>query len=267
MESIFSSNGLYGAMGNGMTYANQQAKETNWTNALSAEEEKELHRSDSGVSIDIPKERVWQAKCTHRDPKTRQFTLRENPDGTVTCLKCGSTFNLIHGVSMEEITKVIGGAIDILETMKTAYVDMTPQVIQTYFIILPFLEIAPKLYEAAMKTLNEVGVTSMGVTGNYSPSDMFNSLYTAMGNVGMMNPAVMQGGMPMMQGQIQMPAMQGASMNPPGGVVYNPMQTGSVAMPGVAETVTNPTPAPPIVQQAQPKEGQTVQVSKQFKLD
>lgn len=267
MDSIFA-NPMYGQYANGMTYANQQAKETNWTNALSPEEERALHQNGGGVSIDIPKEKLWQAKCTHRDPKTKQFTIRENPDGTVTCLKCGATFHLVQGTNMKEITEIIGGAIDILQTMKTAYVDMTPEVVQTYFICLPFLEIAPKLYEAAMKTLNSLG-SNVGLTGNTVPGDMFNSLFAAMGNVGMMNPNMAyQQPYPYGQQMMGMPMQNGVFMNPPAGQAgYNPMQTGSGPMPGVAETVTNPTPAPPVMQTQQPKEGQPVQMSKQFKLD
>lgn len=264
MDSIFDSNSMYGQYGGGMTYNNQPVKETQWTNALSPEEERALHQTGSGVSIEIPKEKLWQAKCTHRDPGTKQFTIKKNGDGTVTCLKCGATFHLVDNVKQEDIVKVIGGAIDILQTMKIAYVDMTPEVIQTYFVCLPFLEIAPKLYEAAMKTLNNVG-SNMGLTGNYSPTDAFNSLYTAMNNVGgMMNPMMPMGqpmmGMPQMMGVMGQPFMN----QPTGPAMYNPMQTGTMG--GVVETVANPQPAPPVVNQ-QPKKEDQVQVTKQFKLD
>lgn len=257
MESIFGSNSMYGGYGNGMQYAQQ--KELTWTNALSAEEEKALHKGPEGLSLEIPKEDMFRAKCTHRDPKTKQFTIRENKDHTVTCLKCGATFNVVDNVDPDLIKKTIGGVIDILQTAKMAYIDMTPEAIQTYFIILPFLEIAPQLYEAAMQTLSKA-LPGAGITGNNVNANLFDSLYNTVGNPAMMNPAAvaaaystmmgMGGGMPVQEGPVPF-------MN-------NPMQTGyrgwsmgtPAVMPGVAETV--PATGGVTVGTAAPKEGQTV---------
>ena len=123
---------------------------------LTPEDEKELHRGAQALSLDIPKEAMLRAKCTHRDPATHNFTIRPADDGNgYVCMKCGAHFNVVDGHSMKEINEIIGGAIDILQTTKMMYVDMTPEVIQAYFVILPFLELAPKMYEAAVKHIQE----------------------------------------------------------------------------------------------------------------
>lgn len=257
MDSVFN-NSVYGNYGNGMMYGGPVQKDLTWTNAITPEEERALHKGTAGISLDIPKEDMYRAKCTHRDPATKRFTVTRNDDGSVTCLKCGARFNLVGNVNIDEIKRVIGGAIDILQTTKLAYIDMTPEVIQTYFVILPFLEIAPQLYEAAMHTLDGV-IPTNGITGNYTPADAFGSLYSAVGNMGV-NPAMM--------GQVYgMPPQQ--FMNPPTGAVpyaMNPMQTqGGYIMPGVVDSTATMQTAP--AQQVQPQEGQTVQVGKKFKLD
>lgn len=274
MNSIFDQNNnpVYGTYANGMMYGGNPGKDLAWTNALLPEEEKQLHRGSSAISLDIPQEEMFRAKCTHRDPATRTFSVRPNADGTVTCTKCGARFNPVNNVDIEEIKRVIGGTIDILQTIKMAYIDMTPEVIQAYFITLPLLGIAPQMYEAAMHTLDSA-TPGMGITQNYAPQDAFNSLYSAVGNMGMVNPMMMNAAM--YGGQ-----MQGQFMNPPAGSVpyyANPMQTQNVvyqqpgqqappamgqpmAMPGVSQEQAPATAS-------QPQEGQPVQVGKKFKLD
>lgn len=271
MNSFFNNNQqatAYGQWNNGMTYGQPQ-KELMWTNALTPEEEKALHKGPSSLSLDIPKEDMWRAKCTHRDPASKQFTIRENGDGTVTCLKCGATFNVVDKAAMEEIKKVIGGTIDILQTTKMAYIDMTPEVVQSYFVILPFLEIAPKLYEAAMNTLNNA-VPGMGMTNNFVPGDMFQMLNQAVGTMGMpMGGNFMNQPMPPMgypqQPQYaqpnygQMPMQQVPFNQNPLQTQYTPQQ-----MQQQQPVQTQPQPA----QQAAPapKEGDTAKVSRTFDL-
>lgn len=264
MDSVFNSNNnsIYGNYGNGMTYG-ANTKELTWTNPISPEEERSL-QGTTGISLDIPKENMIRAKCTHRDPATRNFTLKRNEDGSVTCLKCGARFNVVDNVPMKDINRVVGGVIDILQTAKMAYVDMTPEVIQTYFVILPFLEIAPKMFETAMHTLDKV-TNGAGITNNHAPGDQFNSLYSAMGGMGMMNPMMMAAMMAQMNG---MNGNMGAGMmTPPTGEVpaaMNPMQTGSsYNMGGMMPGVNDATAA----KAAAPAEGQPIQVGKKFKLD
>lgn len=194
MNSVFN-NSMYGSqLGGGSQYVDQSKGNMAWTNPLTAEDERELHKGPSALSLDIPKENMLRAKCTHRDPNTRQFTVRMADDGNgCVCTKCGAKFNVVDNVDMKQIEEVIGGAIDILQTIKLAYVDMTPEVVQTYFVILPFLELAPKLYEAAMQTLKRA-VPNAALGANAVNGDYYNSYYSMVGNpyAAMMgNPAAM----------------------------------------------------------------------------
>lgn len=265
MDSVFNNNNnsVYGSYGNGMTYGVPN-KELTWTNPITAEEERSLQRGTAGISLDIPKESMIRAKCTHRDPQTRKFTLRENEDGSVTCLKCGARFNLVNNVPLSEISKIVGGVIDILQTTKLSYVDMTPDVIQSYFIILPFLEILPKMYETSMHTIDKV-MKNMGLSGNYATNNAFENLYSTLG-MGAFNPMMMAAMMQQMANANANANAGGAFMNPPGGEVpswANPFQTGAATygMPGVVDSTAKDAAAPP------PAAGQSVQVGKKFKLD
>lgn len=275
MASVFDNN-VYSPYSNGMMYGTQ--KDVQWTNALTPEEEKELHRGTSALSLEIPREDMLRAKCTHRDPVTRQFTTRENGDGSVTCMKCGARFNPVSDVSPEEIRKVIGGTIDILQTIKMTYIDMTPEIVQAYFVVLPFLEIAPKMYDAAMQTFSNV-VPGQGISPNHAPGDIFNSLYSAVANPGMMNPSAMGAAMGMNPNMMNMP-MYGQTFNPYSGGMgsmgqvppqNNPMQ---LQNPGAAMGAVPTPPQTPVApaqtandaSAAAPKEGDTVKVTNAFNL-
>lgn len=252
MASVFDNN-VYSPYSNGMMYGTQ--KDVQWTNALTPEEEKELHRGTSALSLEIPREDMLRAKCTHRDPVTRQFTTRENGDGSVTCMKCGARFNPVSDVSPEEIRKVIGGTIDILQTIKMTYIDMTPEIVQAYFVVLPFLEIAPKMYDAAMQTFSNV-VPGQGISPNYAPGDIFNSLYSAVANPGMMNPSAMGAAMGSM-GQVP-PQNNPMQLQNPGAAMG--------AVPTPPQTPVAPAQTANDASAAAPKEGDTVKVTNAFNL-
>ena len=266
MRSVFDEQvqgtGVYSGYENGMQYANAPQANLTWTQALTPEEEKILHKAPSTLSLEIPKEDMLRAKCTHRDPQGKKFTIKRNDDGTYTCLKCGATFNIVDKVDMADIRKVIGGTIDILQTAKLAYIDMTPEAIQTYFIILPFLEIAPRLYEAAVNTLSKVNING-GITPNGVSGDPFGSLYGAVGSPQQMNPAMMQMWANMMAAANAGMGMAPGTMNIPmgtmGPVMNNPMQTGGT-MPGVVDSTAN-------VQPADTSDKSTVHTSTSFQLN
>ena len=90
MNSVFN-NSMYGSqLGGGSQYVDQSKGNMAWTNPLTAEDERELHKGPSALSLDIPKENMLRAKCTHRDPNTRQFTVRMADDGNgCVCGLCG----------------------------------------------------------------------------------------------------------------------------------------------------------------------------------
>lgn len=237
MQSVFNNNGNYGGnYGGAAGYRFSDPNALQWTNPLKPEEERELHRGAQALSLDIPKESMYRAKCTHRDPATHQFTVRPADDGNgYVCTKCGAQFNIVNNSSMKEINEIIGGAIDILQTTKMMYVDMTPEVIQAYFVILPFLELAPKMYEAAVNTFNKISPQSLNPS--YAPNNYYNAYYGLVG--GMTPPQTGYSGMfpnagMGYMGYPQYP-MNGAGMGVPTGPVpdaSNPMMaTGAPVAP------------------------------------
>lgn len=265
MNSIFDNNNVpFGAYGGGMAYG-QPKKECAWTNALGRDEEKALHEdANSVLSLNISKEEMWRAKCTHRDPGTKTFTVTPNPDGSYTCTKCGATFNIVTETDIENIKRVIGGTIDILQTAKMAYLNLPAEVIQSYFVILPFLQLAPKFYEMGISVMNKE-LPNSRITPNHTSADIMNSYFSMMspGSVGPVAPVVdPQQYAQYLQYMQQMAAMNGVvngAMNPPTGPVAvenNPMQS-KPAMPAV----TTATESKPVGSES------IVNISKQWALD
>ena len=186
MNSIF--NDGFGTMQMpGMDYADRHVRDIAWTNPLSAEEERELHKNDSALTLDIPKESIYRAKCTHRNPATKKFDLFPNDDGTVTCRRCGARFTMVKE-DIKVIERITNSMIDILQTIKTAYVDMTPEVVKTYFVMIPFLRLAPDMYKNAISTLSAV-TREFGNYGvmdnNQNNGNYFDLLNRASGAAGM----------------------------------------------------------------------------------
>lgn len=262
MQSVFNNGSVYGQYGGGYQYENPNTLQ--WTNPLTPEDEKELHRGAQALSLDIPKEAMLRAKCTHRDPATHNFTIRPADDGNgYVCMKCGAHFNVVDGHSMKEINEIIGGAIDILQTTKMMYVDMTPEVIQAYFVILPFLELAPKMYEAAVNTFKKV-MPNTTLGQNNVPGNYYNAYYNMVGNAGanpwMNNP----------MGQMMYPNQAMPPMGQMGGMgtvpdmnnpmMANPMQ---MTMPGAVKPPVDTT-ASTVGQQ--PAEGTPVTTSSKYAL-
>ena len=294
-------NGAYGnnTYGNGLQYGVPQPQNTNmvWTNALTPEEEKMIKQQFNNVlSLNISPEEKAISKCSHRDPASRRFTINPNADGSVTCTKCGETFNLTAGnLDIDEIKKVIGGAIDILQTTKMFYVDMTPEVIEAYFVIIPFLKLAPKLYEAAMQTLNKVDLNG-NLTPNYQSNDVFRNMSTMFGRPGMGFQQPMMGqpynnmqqpmyGAPYNNMQMQQPIFNNvptpAGVNPfqiqptNGYMQQQPMMgqppqinmnVPNIAGAGTVDQQQSTSKEVVVENKNQPKVGETVQVSKQFNL-
>lgn len=267
MNSVFNNGAMFGSQyGGGMQYAGQP-KDIQWTNPLSPEEERELHRGASALSLDIPKENMFRAKCTHRDPATHQFTVRPADDGNgYICTKCGSQFNIVDNVDIQKIKEIIGGTIDILQTTKMAYVDMAPEIVQTYFIILPFLELAPKLYEASMQTLKKA-MPNASLGANAVSGDYYNSYYSMIGNpygaMGVM-PGAYPGAMPQgYPGMMPNMGYQNPMMGTPAGAVpdaANPLMAAQGVVPQ-ANTVVDGAAT-----EAKPAEGTPVTTSSKYSL-
>lgn len=170
---------------NGYGYTNQPPAQVPFTNPLTKEDRELLQRMTPAFTLDATPEDIARAKCTHKDPSKHMFTLINNNDGTCTCTQCGATFTMAE-LPEEEVEKIVGAFIDILQTIKVAYVDMPNDAVKTYFQMIPFIEKAPKLYANAMQTMKRL-MPGAGVQ-NATPygGNAFNFLNNAVGNPGMM---------------------------------------------------------------------------------
>lgn len=123
----------------------QPKKPAVWTNPVTPEKAKLLAKTSPKLSLTLTDMDILKASCTHRDPATRSTTLIENNDGTVTCTKCGATFNIVE-VPQEEIERYVNSIVDILQTSKLMYVDMPVEAVESFFSIIPMIEKVPQLY-------------------------------------------------------------------------------------------------------------------------
>lgn len=271
MNSIFNQQPQYGTF----QYAQQQPPKR-WTNPLTKEQEEFLKKNSPDFTLETTPEELYRSICTHKDPEKGTFTLVENEDGTFTCTKCGARFNIVQA-PLEDVEKVINGAIDILQTAKLMYVDMGNESVKSYFQMIPFLEKAPKLYQIGADTMKRIApngnIQQNGIYGN-----PFGMLSNALGTPGFAMPTYgAPYGQPMQQqfNPYQNGFVGGAGYVPNAAVdPSNPFQQQPVQQ-GYpfgqqAQAMNPPQPAQPVqpVQAQQPaqKQEETVEVQKQFNL-
>lgn len=143
----------------GMQYQQaQQYVPKKWTNPLTPEQEALLRKTSEAFTLAATPEEMARAICTHKDVQKGQITLVQNPDGTVTCTKCGTTFNLVDNVSQEDIDKTLVATVDILETIKTINLDTPDEVIQSVYPMITILNKAGKMYQGAVNNWKNYGV-------------------------------------------------------------------------------------------------------------
>ena len=155
----------------------QPKKPAVWTNPVTPEKAKLLMKTSPKLSLTLSELDILKASCTHRDPATRSTTLVENGDGTVTCTKCGSTFNIVE-TTQEEVERYVNSLVDIMQTSKLLYVDMPVDAVESYFSIIPLVEKIPQLYTTAVDRFkNDTGSATIqpGFGGmNVNPWQMMN---------------------------------------------------------------------------------------------
>lgn len=134
--------------GNGFAPGQQQymaARKPKFTNPLTEEDKKSL-KNQGGFSLIVSDKDMKKAICTHKDGD--QISLRENSDGTVTCWICGETFSLVdlQESGVENITKEF---IDVLQSIKTYYLDIPDGVVREFFQMIPFIQKTPEIFKIA----------------------------------------------------------------------------------------------------------------------
>ena len=210
------------------------------TNPLTQEELNTLLNNGNNAILRVTKEDVARAICTHKDPKTGQTSGIVQPDGSIKCYICGEQFNLVENPEMvDTITREF---LNILQTIKSLYVDIPENVARQFFQIIPLVKQAPALYKVATNHFNQYDQGFGGVNNiNSNPFAAYTAMAGGMnmgmpmGGMGMgsmaMDPTMMMNGMagmaPMGANPMMMAGMQG-------------MQAGMPGVPGMGPMVTDP---------------------------
>ena len=166
---------VYGPQG-GMVY-NQQYKAPLMTNGLSPEEIKELRKVGNQAAIpQVTQLELSKTKCTHRDPEKNCFTTVDNGDGTVTCTICKETFTPV-AYNKEQVSDLVDDIINVLQTTKMNYLDMSPAAVSEFFKMIPLLRRTPELYQQSLNVFNKYDQTQMFNTqGNGNFFNLFSAL-------------------------------------------------------------------------------------------
>lgn len=212
-------------------YSGATVQQMPMTQALSKEEIEKLRNKGGQFNIRLTAEEVLIGACTHKDLQGN-FTITEMRDGQVACSICGQQFNLIQ-TTQDEVANAVNLVKDVLQTIKTYYVDIPVETAREFFVVLPMLDRVPQLYTMAMERFQRYErANGMAYGGQANGFAMLNNLFQpAMGGMGMVNPAAaMMGGFPQQQQgmyQQQPYQQQGAYQQP----AYNPFDQGYMNAP------------------------------------
>lgn len=175
-----------------------QMPQPNYTQPLSPEEIAMLMKgTKSSWTMALTPEEKLRAICTHKDPnKGNQFSIVPLNNGYANayrCYICGEELTL-REYSKEDTMAATEEVINILQNVKTTYLDMPPGVAADYFILIPLLRKLPELLEIAKN--NFAKYDSSLHNPMYGTGNTFAALGTllnpAMGmNMGYQNPAAM----------------------------------------------------------------------------
>ncbi len=175
----------------------QPVPQARMTQPLTVEQIKLLRNQTPAFTLDVSEEDMLRSRCTHKTLDGKFAIIHNNDaEGTVTCSICGAQFSLMEAPkeSAEAAVRLI---VDLLQSIKTYYVDMPDSVAIQFFQMIPFIEKVPKLYEIALNNFNKYNETGMG---NQSPNmygfNMLGAITSPMA-YGMPMGGMPMGGMPM----------------------------------------------------------------------
>lgn len=236
----------------------QNNRQPKFTNPLTNEDIQNLRQQAPAFTLKTTKDEMDRAICTHR--YNGQKTLRNNPDGSVTCSICGATYKPFDGTE-EEVEKISELYVSILQTIKTLYLDIPDDVCKAFFQMIPFINKTAKLFKIAsnnFESYNPNGAVAMNQNGN--PFAIFNNIMGGGYNQAYSYPQQQMN--PQMMGYNGFnPQMQPAGVNP----FQSPQQFQADQMvnnnvPPVQNQPQNTAPQP------NNGEPQQVQVQKEFNL-
>lgn len=173
----------------GMQYA--QKPTAKMTQTLTPEQIKKLRGSGNTFDLHISQPEMWKAICTHKE--NGNIVLTENADGSWTCPICGATFTMSY-TDKGKVEEAVNIVVDILQTVKTLYLDIPEEMATQYFQIIPILNKLPALYEIAQNNFNMYDTSSTvnpgGSMYGFNALNAFTSPAFAMPGMMGANPAM-----------------------------------------------------------------------------
>ena len=147
-------------------YGGQQypsVAQAKFSQPLTAQDMAELQNKSEKFSLSIDPIDLKRSYCTHK--RGHEIVLKPNDDGTFTCAICGETFNLVEA-NEESIKEAIGSVKDILQSIKTYYLDIPEESTIEFFPILALLDKVPKFYQQAVNNFNKYNGAGFNMNNN-----------------------------------------------------------------------------------------------------
>lgn len=187
-----------------MQYAN--IKRPTMTQPLTIEEQQALASKGGAFSTMVAKEDIYKSICTHK--KDGQLVLHNNGDGTYTCPVCQETF-AEPDLDPQHVREVTREMINMLQMIKTCYMDIPENTAREFFPIISLLEKVPQLSEIAMRNFAQYEQGTMIQNGGNPYS--FNAYQSLIGGPAYQGYGAQQ---PMMQPMASQPMYQQPMQQP-----------------------------------------------------
>jgi len=153
---------------------NANRPQAKFTQPLSKEDIAKLRNKGGGLSLTIDETELLKSYCTHKQDGV--IVLNKQADGSLICPICGETFN---EVNMDEsgVREAVNIVTDILQNVKTFWIDVPEQSAKEYYPIIPLLQKLPKVYKVALDNFAKYETGNpMMQGGNTYGFNMLNSI-------------------------------------------------------------------------------------------
>lgn len=201
-----------------------QMQKPTMSQPLTPEERKLISNKGGAFNTNVSKEDLLRTICTHKDGN--DFALITNGDGTFTCPLCQETFRDTD-LDQEHVKQCTSDIIDILQLIKTYYVDIPEETARQFFPMIALIKKIPALASMAVNNFARYEDGNMAQSGGTPYGfNMLNALTgTPYSTLGMPNPYQPPMQQPMYQQPMYQPQMQQPMYQQPMGASYMPQPT------------------------------------------
>lgn len=194
----------------GWGYQNTKPLVPKYTQPLSQEEIKKLMHGGNAFNLNLTPEEISRGICTHKDHNS--IVLQDVGNELSFCPICQETFRLEPlDIDIEELVQQM---INVLQSLKTYYVDIPEEYVKQFFIMIPLLRKVPQFYKMAASNFKKY----FGDNGNLQQQP---NMYATNALAALTNPAFMGAGQ-FNYGMTPQPQDPVYGMNPYGGAPVPP---------------------------------------------